>query len=228
MPDFWEWIRIVYKIAYQAAPTLFSTAKVYIHVINPGNPVLFITPTDIDLGSQITGYLFDSIFSITNNGTSTLTGTISKTAEWINSILPENFNIAPSQSITVNIAGSFPEGGNNFQTEINITSNGGNQVVLLHGTGISAIGDNIWQQSVWVYPNPAKDEINIQLSTAINGKAILTIFDLMGNQRFETKVEVIEQQLQLNLRSIGLNPGIYLIALKDEKTMLTGRLIICK
>jgi hypothetical protein len=84
------------------------------------------------------------------------------------------------------------------------------------------------QNGLIISPNPAKDEINIQLSTTLNGNATLTVFDLMGNQRFETKVEVSEQQLQLNLRSIGLNPGIYLVALKDEKTMLTGRLIICK
>lgn len=79
-----------------------------------------------------------------------------------------------------------------------------------------------------ISPNPAKDEVNIQLSTILNGKAKFTVFDLMGNQRFEAMVEGNEPQIRFNPGSIGLKPGIYLVALKDEKTMLTGRLIICK
>ncbi len=84
------------------------------------------------------------------------------------------------------------------------------------------------QNGLIISPNPAKDEINIQPSTSLNGVATLTVFDLMGNQQFEIKVEVNEPQIRFNSGSVGLKPGVYLVVLKDEKIMLTGRLVICK
>ncbi len=79
-----------------------------------------------------------------------------------------------------------------------------------------------------ISPNPAKDEINIQFTSTLKGKATLTFYDLMGKQQFGINLLDNEMQVHLNLSEKGLIPGIYLVALKDEKSFVTGKLIISK
>ncbi len=91
----------------------------------------------------------------------------------------------------------------------------------------SGINENFVQNGLNITPNPAKDEINIKFSSNLKGNATLTFFDLMGNQKFEICPSYSENHIHVNFRSAGLKPGVYLVALKDESTVLTGRLIIC-
>ena len=78
------------------------------------------------------------------------------------------------------------------------------------------------------YPNPAKDEINIPLSSPLQGEAVVKVFDLLGNQKFELTIKSNEPQLKLNIGNAGLKPGVYMVSLQDEKTLSAGRLIISK
>lgn len=77
-----------------------------------------------------------------------------------------------------------------------------------------------------VSPNPAKDEINIRLLSPLSGNATLTLFDLMGKQHLFVSLTEKEQNVHISLKNTGLNPGVYIVALKDESTVLTGRIII--
>jgi hypothetical protein len=79
-----------------------------------------------------------------------------------------------------------------------------------------------------IYPNPAKDEINIPLLAPIQGEAVVKVFDLMGNQKFEIAIKSNEPQLKLNIGNAGLKPGVYMVSLQDEKSLSAGRLIISK
>jgi hypothetical protein len=98
---------------------------------------------------------------------------------------------------------------------------------------ISVVNDNgidefSSRSTLNISPNPAKDEIHIQLTADLNGKAQVTIFDLMGSKMVITELEGNEKNIRLNLRNSNLKQGLYLVVLEDEKTRLTGRLIICK
>jgi phosphatidylserine/phosphatidylglycerophosphate/cardiolipin synthase-like enzyme len=77
-----------------------------------------------------------------------------------------------------------------------------------------------------ISPNPAKDEINIQLSSALKGNATLTLYDLMGKQKLVVYFKDNENQIRLNLSNASLQAGIYMVTLKDEKSVLAGKLII--
>jgi hypothetical protein len=79
-----------------------------------------------------------------------------------------------------------------------------------------------------IYPNPAKDEINIPLLAPLQGEAVVKVFDLLGNQKFEIAVKSNEPQLKLNIGNAGLKPGVYMVSLQDEKSLSAGRIIISK
>lgn len=95
---------------------------------------LSVEPVEIDLESHIPGYSFSSSFTITNLGGETLTGTISETVDWITSLNPASFSLNYNESDTVEFSGSFPDETGEFSTNISITSNGGNQEVLVYGS----------------------------------------------------------------------------------------------
>ncbi len=90
----------------------------------------------------------------------------------------------------------------------------------------SGVEENAWKDILRISPNPAKDEINIQLPNALNSDLTLSLYDLMGRQRIVFDLNDIDYIIHLNLSDAMLEPGIYLVALKDEKTILTGRLVI--
>jgi hypothetical protein len=94
---------------------------------------LSVEPVDIDLGAHIPGYSFSSSFTITNPGGETLTGTISEAVNWITSLNPASFSLNYNDSVTVEFSGSFPDETEEFSTNISITSNGGNESVLVFG-----------------------------------------------------------------------------------------------
>jgi len=95
-------------------------------------------------------------------------------------------------------------------------------------TDDSGINDYAGIPRLNIYPNPAKDEINIPLIAPIQGEAVVKIFDLIGNQKFEITIKTNEPQIKLNIGSAGLKAGVYMVSLQDEKTLSAGRLIISK
>jgi phosphatidylserine/phosphatidylglycerophosphate/cardiolipin synthase-like enzyme len=98
---------------------------------------------------------------------------------------------------------------------------------------ISVVNDNginefFSRSTLNISPNPAKDEIYIQLTADLHGKAQVTIFDLMGNKMNNTELVGNEKNIRIDLRKANLKKGLYMVVLEDEKKLLTGKLIICK
>ena len=108
--------------------------QVYVHGdIEEPDPVLYVNPTNKDLGTHPAGYSFSSSFIVQNTGGGTLTGTISESAFWITSLYPTTFNLTANQQITVNFSGNFTSTPGPFSTNINVNSNAGNDQVYVHG-----------------------------------------------------------------------------------------------
>ncbi|MGH7496081.1 MAG: BACON domain-containing protein [bacterium] len=96
-------------------------------------PALFVSPTDIDLGTHLAGFAFSFNFTVRNDGGQTLTGNVSENAPWITNLSPTSFSRTAGQQTTINFSGSFPSAPGSFSTTINVTSNGGNQNVTVRG-----------------------------------------------------------------------------------------------
>jgi hypothetical protein len=98
------------------------------------SPILYVGPTNIDLGTHPAGYDFpNKSFIVRNDGGGTLTGNVSESVPWITYLDPKSFNLTTGQQVTINFSGFFPSTPGPFNTNISVTSNGGNQSVYVHG-----------------------------------------------------------------------------------------------
>jgi hypothetical protein len=80
-------------------------------------------------------------------------------------------------------------------------------------------------KEVKVYPNPARDKINVQFSETPNSSSLLSVYDLLGNKLLETKVDQAKTSVSIN----HLPQGLYVYSLsRDNKTLMHGRLQVMK
>ena len=108
--------------------------NVYVHGIVEQSPQLLVSPNDIDLGTHQAGTSFSKTFSVKNTGGGTLTGNFSESVSWITSISPTSFSLGVNQSRTITMQGSFPSNSGSFDTNVSVTSSGGNKNVYVHGS----------------------------------------------------------------------------------------------
>ncbi len=85
-----------------------------------------------------------------------------------------------------------------------------NKVLNNPGT-ITALHENNVQKGLEIYPNPSKSFLHVHLPDQFLGN--LTIYNLEGKRMLESKVDA--SKITLNLQK--LEPGIYLLEIKDEK-----------
>jgi len=97
------------------------------------NPELFVNPVDINLGTNSSQYSYSSNFTIKNEGSGLLTGYITTNSSWITSFSQSSFNLNLDEQISITFSGLFPSNYGPFDAYINITSNGGNEDIFIHG-----------------------------------------------------------------------------------------------
>lgn len=76
-----------------------------------------------------------------------------------------------------------------------------------------------------IYPSPATETVNIQLKSGLNGKATITLFDLLGKARIEREVQIVNgmiKDFQLGL----LSNGIYMLRIDSQGVTATSKLIV--
>ncbi|MDO5968331.1 T9SS type A sorting domain-containing protein [Flavivirga aquimarina] len=81
--------------------------------------------------------------------------------------------------------------------------------------------DDLAQETFKVYPNPATEKINVDLST-LSSNAAINIYDLTG------KLVYKEEDLSNTLHSIehNLKSGMYIVSVKNDNKLVTSKLII--
>ncbi len=84
--------------------------------------------------------------------------------------------------------------------------------------GTLSVDDN-WVQSLSIYPNPAKDIINIKLNNYQNTSA--TLYDISGRLMFEKKLNSDISSIDVS----NLNNGMYLLKINAENKTITKRVI---
>jgi len=71
-----------------------------------------------------------------------------------------------------------------------------------------------------VYPNPANDQITIELSK-LERDPHLTIFNVNGRKVIERKI--VENETQIGISA--LQRGVYFVRLQNEKTIEVGKMV---
>lgn len=82
--------------------------------------------------------------------------------------------------------------------------------------------------SIEVYPNPAKDMINISFNMAVEGQASVTITDLQGRTLFVIKDGYFDAGAQNLNWNVGVPSGLYLLTLKSNAGIEHKQLFIQK
>lgn len=130
---------------------------------------------------------------------------------------------------TLNIFPFVPAGFVRFK--FSFTSGGGNNIFIddinIGGTNSVGVTKNSLFNDVSVYPNPASDKINFKFTLEDKNPITIEILDLTGRKCVTQKVEKIaEKENYASLNVESLNPGVYLITVKQNSgTIFTNKFI---
>jgi hypothetical protein len=94
---------------------------------------LSVEPESIYLGEGAPGKAFYGQFFANNNGTQTLSGTVTKNVPWIRSLSFSSFQLPQSQQVLIGFLGHFPLRYGGFTGTITVYSNGGYRTVKVYG-----------------------------------------------------------------------------------------------
>ena len=181
------------------------------------NPILLVTPTYIDLGTDTIGHMFSESFIITNTGNSTLNGSISETADWISDLDPLTFDVGSGENLSVEFAGTFPEGDVSFSTSISVASDGGSETVFISGINdLTSVDDNqMLIDRFKIYPNPTQGSLFIETSLIDQSNIELVVYNSFGKI-----IEMIDfgriQSCTISIDLTKYGNGIYYLKLESD------------
>jgi len=77
-----------------------------------------------------------------------------------------------------------------------------------------------------VSPNPAHDMIHLSIDNTLSSNASLSIYDMMGKLKYSINFTGTEKSVSLNLNSIGLHEGVYMLVLDEQNKKSVSRLVV--
>ncbi|MBK8954366.1 MAG: T9SS type A sorting domain-containing protein [Saprospiraceae bacterium] len=75
-------------------------------------------------------------------------------------------------------------------------------------------------------PNPARDFVTIQIEGFKTNDKELSMFDLMGKLIFRVQLDAVENNPEIDLKQLGVKPGVHMIRVSDGVNQKTIQLII--
>lgn len=81
-------------------------------------------------------------------------------------------------------------------------------------TGSLGIDDNSNISIVKIFPNPAKDHASLMMTSAKQGRGVMSIYDLLGNKVNDIDVAIKQGSNSIPVPMDKILPGIYFIELK--------------
>lgn len=100
---------------------------------------------------------------------------------------------------------------------------------LNYNAFITDIQTNVIQLTeIYIYPNPATQDANIEFDLTYNSNITFSITNLLGQNLYKYNTNAISSHYKFNLHSVlpHINTGVYFITLKTEKELITKKLII--
>ncbi len=80
------------------------------------------------------------------------------------------------------------------------------------------------QNTVRIFPNPAQDRLNVQLSSLPQGALTISLYNLHGQELLRQRFDQVADILQLN--TSALPGGMYFVTLRTENAILTQKVSI--
>jgi hypothetical protein len=95
-------------------------------------------------------------------------------------------------------------------------------------SGVTSINDNIiLHNTIHIYPNPTSNELFIEFDTSlVKGEITFTIHNSNGHIVKQLGIAASSQSILINPGN--LNPGLYIITLKDNSGLLTVKKVLLK
>jgi len=79
---------------------------------------------------------------------------------------------------------------------------------------------------ITLVPNPARDYTTLMIEGAENVEKDVTMLDMYGKLVFKVRVRAKDNRLELDLNTLGVHPGVYLIRVSDGERQKTQQLMI--
>jgi hypothetical protein len=90
-------------------------------------------------------------------------------------------------------------------------------------TTVNVVENNQTEFEIKVYPNPANSVLNIDFSNDYNiQNTIIEILDINGRTILKSKPVSVSTQIDIK----ELNPGLYIVKIQNDKSLITRRIII--
>jgi len=90
----------------------------------------------------------------------------------------------------------------------------------------SGIDEIFGAGTVSVFPNPAKDKINVSFNTKDQADLQISLNDISGKQVLTNNYSVIKGENQLSVDVTGLSKGVYVLNLVTEKGTIHYKVMI--
>ena len=83
-------------------------------------------------------------------------------------------------------------------------------------------------ESITVYPNPVFDVLKVTFKSNRSGKAVISLFNNIGKQVYsqDSEIESGNNFVSIDVKSKGIEPGIYFVQIKIGKEIATRKLIV--
>lgn len=140
-------------------------------------------------------------------------------------IRPNNVSLTLTLNFYSEILNRNPNTGIPREATANLTNNTKTKDVVWKGPqGWGLNINNLTADAVSIYPNPAKNNVNIHANlVSANEVSIVSVFDMNGKLIFKGNANA-DGMIQLN--TADMNSGIYVVNVTTGSTVLTSKLII--
>jgi protein involved in sex pheromone biosynthesis len=133
------------------------------------------------------------------------------------------FNLSPNQELNFTVAYNFSR-GNGTVNNITVAENDAVTVQNFFNNVMGTTKPVLVKENLQLFPNPANDQLNIQLPARFSGKnATVQISDYLGREVLTTMKAQSETNLNLNIS--GLSKGVYLVKVASENQALMAKLV---
>lgn len=153
---------------------------------------------------------------------------------------PDTIIIPGGQTITLDAGQGFALynwSTNQTTSQINISSPGNYDVVVTDGNGCTAT-DAIFvniittistvnaNNSIKLYPNPANDFVNVEISDLRGKAALIKLFSIDGKMLIKEEVNSIYGRIVKKISLTGIAQGVYFLTVESEKNSTTMKIIV--
>jgi len=96
--------------------------------------------------------------------------------------------------------------------------------IVIDNDAVTEVGEVPFNNEMVLYPNPAKDQLNVNFQVPMSSDANVLITDVQGRMVAQQKVLRSSQQVQLDLS--GFADGIYFLSVQSDKEVMTNRFVV--